>query len=390
MFAQHKPTAYQNLLLIAVKILVHSKKKLVGMLIGSTLSAFIVMQEPATYQGVCDRLVAQIHAITEVDLWVMGRESWDFTDPTYFNPLDIYRIREIPGVSSTRKIHRGWYSLIHARTNKIMNWEIIGIDPDSLIGLPSNLLEGTRQSIYQPNAIIIDGYALKQMETENHDTIHLGDTLLDANRKLIVTAITKPLRSYATHPKAYMTTDHMRNISGQPYFILVKLMPGANHKLIAANIERLTGYYALTSAEFTQRALKYFREKTPIIIIFTSVAVLGFSIGLAIMWQIFSNFILTHLHQFGMLKMLGVSNRLLVLMVLFQATIIGFVGFILGFILAVVFGMAVYDTNVAYHLTTGIVLLAALGTMLMIAISTYFSTMKIIRLDTVDLCRDLN
>ena len=389
-----KPTAHSmqrlNLLMVALKMLLNSRKKFVGMLVGASFSAFIIMQQPGTYQGVTDRLVAQIHSIHPMDLWVMGRESWDFSDPTYFNALDIYRIRSIPGVLWAKKLYRSWFTVFHPKTQKMISLELIGVDPRTLKGLPNAMLAGDRDSIRQANAIILDGHALKQFETSNHVTVAIGDKMLDGPRTLIVTGMTQPLKTYSSHAKAYMTYDHIPGLSGRPYFILVKAVSGAPIQPIASAITSITGYDALTTSQFSARALQFFREKTPIIIIFISVAILGFTIGLVVMWQIFSNFTLTHLHQFGMLKMLGVSNALLIQMVFFQAAIIGGAGYLIGLMLALLFGVIFHDTNIAFHLTWGIVLLGAIGTALIISIASYFSISKVLRLDTVDLCRDSN
>lgn len=379
-----------SILRIALKILLHSKKKLIGMLIGSTLAAFIVMQEPGTYQGVSDRLIAQINSIKDVDLWVMSRESWDFSDPTYFNSLDIYRIRAIPGVVWAKTIYRSWYGLYYPKLGKIIDWELIGIEPQTLLGLPKRMLIGDRDAIYRSDAVIIDGYALKQLEGPKHETIQIGDKLIDGQRKFVVVGITEPLRSYSSHPKMYMLNTHIPNVGSKPYFILVKIDSAYNVQQIAYAIRSITGNDALTPNEFTTRALKYFREKTPIIIIFISVAVLGFCIGLVIMWQIFSNFTMTHLHQFGMLKMLGVANNSLIAMVLFQASIVGGLGYLLGLLLTILFGFACYNTTVAFHLTWQIAALGALGTIFIIVFSSYFSILKVLRLDSVELCRDIN
>lgn len=381
---------YVSILRIALQILLYSKKKLIGMLIGSTLAAFIVMQEPGTYQGVSDRLIAQIQSVKEVDLWVMSHESWDFSDPTYFNSLDIYRIRAIPGVVWAKKLYRSWYSLYYPKLGKTVDWELLGIEPETLIGLPKKMLAGDRLSIYRSDAVIIDGYALKQLEGQHHETIHLGDQLVDGQRKLVVTGITAPLRNYASHAKMYMLSSHMSGVLNRPYFILVKVAPSYDVKQVADAIHRVTGNDALTPQEFVTRALKYFREKTPIIIIFISVAILGFCIGCVIMWQIFSNFTMTHLHQFGMLKMIGVSNGFLIAMVLFQASVVGGLGYLIGLLLTLLFGFACYDTTIAFHLTWQIVMLGALGTVVIIVVSSYFTILKVLRLDSIELCRDIN
>lgn len=379
-----------SLLIVAFKMLVHSRKKFIGMLIGATFSAFIVMQQPGTYQGISDRLIAQIESIKEADLWVMGKESYDFSDPVYFNSMDIYRIRTIPGVLWAKKLYRTWYSMTHIKTNKTTTWELVGVDAETLTGLPQEMLVGDRASIQQVNSIIIDGYALKQLETTNHETIKIGDRMVEGQRNWIVTAITKPLRTYRFEPKAYVLSNHIPAEKNRPYFILVKAKHSADINQIASQIHKITAYDALTPRQFTTRALKFFSTKTPIIIIFTSIAILGFTIGLIIMWQIFSNFILTHSHQFGMLKMLGVSNSALTKMVFFQATIIGSVGYIIGFILALLFGIIFHDTTIAFHLTWSIALQGALGTLVIIVLSSFFSILKVLRLDTVDLCQDLN
>ena len=218
----------------------------------------------------------------------------------------------------------------------------------------------------------------------------MGDKLVEGRNNWVVTGISKPLRTYMIQPKAYTLSNHLPDLIHRPSFILVKVKKNADLREVALRIHQKTGYDALTQDEFVSRSLAFFREHTPIILIFICIAIMGFIIGLIIMWQIFNNFILTHLHQFGMLKMLGVSNRALRNMVLFQAFITGGIGYLMGLILALLFGLIVHDTQIAFHLTWKIALLGALGTAVIIVLSSCFSIIKVFRMDTVDLCRDLN
>ncbi|QLZ68640.1 ABC transporter permease [Legionella sp. PC1000] len=379
-----------NLFSVAFKMLVNSKRKFIGMVVGATFSAFIIMQQPAIYQGVTDRIVAPIRAITGVDLWVMTDNSFTFADPVRFGPIDVYRVRSIPGVLWAKQIYRSWQTMIYPKTAKTITWELIGVDPDTLLGLPDTMIAGDRSTIHRANSIIIDGYALKQFERPNKKSLQLGDKLVEGRNKWIITGITKPLRTYMYEPKAYMTSNHIPNISNKPSFILVKLKPSSNLYQVAFAIRNATGLLPLTPSQFIDRANKFFREKTPIIIAFIAIAIVGFIIGLVMMWQIFTNFVLTHLHQFGMLKMLGVSSSSLINMVLFQASIIGGLGYTLGLILTALFGFIFHDTTVAFHLTWQIILLGALGSTIIIVFSSYFAILKVLRLDTVELCRDSN
>ncbi|MFI4918782.1 MAG: ABC transporter permease [Legionellales bacterium] len=379
-----------NLLSIAWKMLVNSRKRFIGMSVGATFSAFIIMQQYGIYQGVTDRIVAPIQAIQAADLWIMGESSFAFDQPTYFQPMDLYRIRSVPGVRWATQMYRTWYSIKNLSTQKTLIWELIGVDPKLLLGLPETMLTGDRASILHANAIVVDGYSLKQLETADKKTIQINDKMLVGRKTWTVTAVTKPLRTYAVQPKAYIASTHLPNPAYTPSFILVKVKPSANIKQVASNIHKMTHFIALTPAEFINRSNEFFRQKTPIIIIFIVVAIVGFAIGLVMMWQIFSNFVLTHLHQFGMLKMLGVSNRSLINMVLFQGIITGGVGYMAGLFLSVLFGFIFYDTTVAFHLTWKIALLGLLGSAMVIVFSAYFAVLKVLRLDTVELCRDTN
>ena len=236
-----------------------------------------------------------------------------------------------------------------------------------------------------PNSIIVDGYAQKQLAG-----LSLGDKMREGGRTWIVRGITHPLRTYAYQPKLFMLSKHMPTEFAQNSFILVKVKPNFNVSKVAYDIRHRTDYDALTPSEFSVKTLAFFRKSTPILIMFIAVAVGGFLIGLIIMWQIFSNFILTHLHQFGMLKMLGATNATLTKMVLSQAAFIGGIAYLVGLLLLGIFGIVLHDTDVACHLTWSIALLGLLGTGLMILFSSYLSISKVLNLDTVDLCREQN
>ncbi|WED42830.1 ABC transporter permease [Legionella cardiaca] len=379
-----------NLLRIAFIMLISSRKKFIGMLIGATFATFIVTQQPSIYQGVTERLTKKIRLLgNEIDLWVMSESSFSFEHPTNFTPMDIYRIRSIPGILEVTPLYVNWLHIQHLPTKSTKVWQIIGVDPDSLIGLPRTMSQGERLSIRHTNAMIVDGYSLQQFETKNKHTLAIGDKMVQGQNAWIISGVTKPIRTYSHTPVAYISSNHLPNIIHTPSFLLIKIKPSFDRIQVANNIQKITGYSAFTPAQFIERSNKFFREKTPIVISFISVAVLGFIIGLIIMWQIFNDFIITHNHQYGMLKMLGVGNFLLIKIVLFQAAVVGILGYLLGLMLTALFGFVFHDTTVAFHLTWQISLLGAIGAIVIIIFSSLLSLLRVIRLDTIDLCRNL-
>lgn len=381
---------YFNVLYISFKMLTHSRKKFIGMIIASGLSAFVIMQQPSIYTGITERINGYIHNTTGFDLWVMDGNSHDFNHPSIFQPMHMFQIKSVPGVLWTSQIYRKRFVLYHSKTGQNTTWTFIGVDPDKLIGLPKTILHGRSESLRSSNAVLVDGYSLQQLLTPDKRTVQPGDVLIDGLTTWQITGVTKPLRTYDSEPTAYIANNHLSKPDNIPSFILVKVKQGYDVHRVAEAIRQDTGLLALTPEEFAERSKVYFRDKTPVIIGFIVTGVIGFLIGLVIMWQIFSGFILTHIHQFGMLKMLGTSNLLLTLMVIFQAALTGGLGYGLGLILTLMFGFFSYDTIIAFHLTPKIALEGAFGTFFVVLFASYFSVMKMLRLDSIDLCRDLN
>lgn len=375
---------YPNILKIAYQILINSKPKFIGMLISATFSAFIIMQQPSIYQGVSDRLIHTIQTIKPVDLWIMSASTANPDQPTHFDPIDRYRILSIPGVAWVQSLHRSWIWMKHTKTQKSLLWDVIGVESESLLGLPNKMQQGIRSDIRDPRAVIVDGYTLNQLN------LHIGDRLTENNRTWIIKGITYPIRTYAYQPKLYILNSHLPIEYANGSFFLVKIHPHANLEKIAKEIYLRTHYKALTPTQFSQETLQFFNKSTPIIIMFSAVAIGGFFIGLVIMWQIFSNFILTHLHQLGMLKLLGVSNNQLIMMVLFQASIIGGIAYLTGLSLVIILSLLLKNTDIACHLTPSIAFFGFMGTVCMIFLASYLSILKVLHLDSIELCHEHN
>lgn len=381
---------YCNLFKIALNMLTYNRKKFIGMLIGATFATFILTQQPSIYQGITERLSTKINLLSnDIDLWIMSDTSSNFEHPTYFNQMDIYRIRSVNGVQWATQLYETWQQIKHIKTNSSKVWQLIGVDRNNLLGLPQKMQTGDRDAIRYSGAMIIDGYSVQQLETKDKKTISLGDKMVRGSNSWFIAGITKPLRSYSQTPTAYLASHYLPDRDNSPSFILVKVNPSFDISAVAKTIKNSTGYLALTTSEFIQRSNKFFREKTPILVGFIAVAILGFVIGLIIIWQIFNDFVLTHQHQYGMLKMLGVTNPMLIKIVLFQASFIGSIGFILGLGLSIIFGLIFHNTTVAFDLTWQIILLGLLGSLIIIICASVFSLFKVIRMDTVDLCRSL-
>jgi putative ABC transport system permease protein len=113
-------------------------------------------------------------------------------------------------------------------------------------------------------------------------------------------------------------------------FILARAGRGQDLQVLGKRISQQTGLKAMTWDEFFWLNIGYYIDNTGIPVNFGITVMLGFIVGGAIAGQTFYLFTLENLKQFGSLKAMGVTNLRLIGMILFQATIVGVMGYGIG------------------------------------------------------------
>ena len=90
----------------------------------------------------------------------------------------------------------------------------------------------------------------------------------------------------------------------------------------------------LTKKAFVEVERKYWQNSTSIGFIFTLGAVIGFLVGIVIVYQILYTDVSDHLPEYATLKAMGYKNRYLLKVVFQEALILSIMGFIPGFLLS--------------------------------------------------------
>jgi putative ABC transport system permease protein len=126
----------------------------------------------------------------------------------------------------------------------------------------------------------------------------------------------------------------------------------------------------------------YFMRRTGIIMNFSITVALGFIVGCAVAGQTFYSFTLENLPQFGSLKAMGVGNLRIVGMVLFQALVVGLLGYGLGVGLAAIFGEVMPRfSRLAFWMPWQVLAVTAAAVFLIVTLSSLLSILKVLRLE---------
>jgi putative ABC transport system permease protein len=112
---------------------------------------------------------------------------------------------------------------------------------------------------------------------------------------------------------------------------MIKLQPNANPEQVKRQLQALLPrqeVIVLTLDEFANREKEYWANSTAIGFIFTLGTVVGFIVGVVIVYQILYSDVADHLPEYATLKAMGYKNKYLMGVLLQQAVILAVLGFI--------------------------------------------------------------
>jgi putative ABC transport system permease protein len=107
----------------------------------------------------------------------------------------------------------------------------------------------------------------------------------------------------------------------------------------------------------------------------------AFLIGTLIAGQTFYNFTMDNLRHFGALKAMGASNGTILSMILFQAGLVGFVGYGIGTGLACLVGLVTQDSMITFTLPWYVLAFTGFAVVGISGISAVLSLRKVIKLE---------
>ncbi len=375
---------------IAIKMLTQDKAKYLLLVSSLTFAALLMTQQGSVFLGLLKWCTATI-TNTKASIWVVDPQVEQVNEVQPLRITDLSRVRSVSGVDWAVPLY---HTIQQARLEKgsFKIVQVIGLDPSTLFGAPSRILEGSLSSLRQNNAVIIDEVAVEKF-TQGRDTpLGIGDIFEINDREAKVVAICRAERSFFGYPLIYTTYD--RAIQYNPSqrktlsYVLVNPKPGVDHTELSRLIEKETGLKAYTEVEFSRATLQWFFKNTGIPMSFGMIILLGFLVGIAVSGQTFYSFILENLPNLGALKAMGASNWLLTRMLILQALLVGTIGYGIGVGIASLFGrMAISVGKIPFFLAPQTMLLSLAAILFICTVSALLGIRKIRKLDASEVFR---
>lgn len=323
---------------IALRMLTGDRVKYLGLLFGIGFSTLLIAQQATLFVNLVGRAGNAVWAVPEADIWVMDAKAVAVDGTLPLPDTDLARVRGVPGVLwAVPHLREG--GSVRTPEGKLERVSVIGVDDATLIGVPPAFLDGKREGMMKPGAIVVDEIGFRRIFPGEGP--RLGRELELNDRRAVVTGIvdvdptfTAGVLFYTRYSQALEFVPGTRN---RMSFVLAKAAPGADPREVAHRIEAATGLKARERTDWVRDNIDYVIAFTGIPFNFGITVALGFVVGVAIVGLTFSLFIRDNIRQFGALKAIGVTNGQVRRMVLVQSAWISVIGVAIGAVTAVLF-----------------------------------------------------
>lgn len=370
---------------MAFRMLIGNKAAFIGVIFGIFLATLLISQQSAIYLGLISRSYRLVSNISLPNVWVIDKATQG-EDLIRSMPKDYLQyIRSIPDIEWAVPVN---YILLPLTTpsGKYKVSEVYGIDDETLIGMPE-LLEGNMQEIHRDGAIIIDSNSIKNiLATDMPDgakqPLKVGDTVEINARRAVIVGIAKAVPGFFPQPIIFTTNSQVQKFSGTKriQYIAAKTRDGADTNAVINEIDSHTNLLGLTSAQLKSRIARHFL-KTGILINYAISVALGLIIGFSIAGQIFYLMTMHNLSYYALIKALGGTEKMILKMILFQALLVGVIGYILGTGATLLWGFAIKNTALAFEFPWQLLLFTGFFAFIICVFIAALSIKKVFKLD---------
>jgi putative ABC transport system permease protein len=327
------------------------------------------------------------------DLFLVHRESQTLWRMMPFSRRRIFQALAVPEVAQTSYLYASLVDWKNPWTGRNRPALLFGIDPTvgllDLPGIPEQL-----DVIKDEDSVLFDAHS--SLEFGPVAAVLRAGRVLSAevnNRRLAVRGLFRLGASFAadgniaTSHQNFLRIVPSRTASQIDVGILV-LRAGADRTLVQAAVQRVLpeDVRVVTRDELIRLEYDFWENATGIGFIFTLGALMGFVVGITIVYQILYTEIANHLSHYAMLMAIGYSHRFLLGIVGGAALIVGMLGYIPGVIVsAALYRLTEGSTFVPLRLDVYKLSLVLALTLTMCFIAGAFALRKLREADPADL-----
>jgi putative ABC transport system permease protein len=325
------------------------------------------------------------------DLFITNSEAEMINPFSTFDRTRLYQAAAFDEIISAEPLYLKYGTWAYDKETISYQTQVFAYNPQSQIfDLPE--LNQQQAKLREPFTVLFDrlsrselGPIPAQLQTKATTSAMLN------NQRLVVNGLFSLGCSFFLSEGNIITSDRTfaemygGNSLNQISLGIIRVKPGTNLLTLKQGIEQaVPGIKALTHQELQARELK-FQETNPSSTIFNFGAIMGFIVGVAIVYQVLYSDVSDHLSEYATLKAIGYSQRSLLLVVCQEALFLAVLGYIPGFIATLgMYQLLTILTRLELIMTINLALTVFILTLAMCLISAAISSNKLRAADPAD------
>lgn len=372
--------------------LTREKPRLVVALAGIAF-ADILMFMQLGFQAALYDSTTRLHQSIRADLVLISPQGRNIMNMATFPRRRLYQSMSLTGVKSADALYLNIADWKNPQTRHKTGILVVGFDPDkSVFNLPG--VNENLNTIKLPDTVLFDRSSRGDYKTTIAQVVQgksvsteVGDRKINISGLFSIGASFGADGSLITSDLNFLRIFPRRNPESVSVG-LISLQPGTNPRLTADALQAKLpeDVKVLTKPEFIDFEKNYWQTNTAIGFIFTLGTMMGFIVGVIIVYQILYTDVADHMAEYATLKAMGYKNVYLLSVVFQEALILSLLGYLPGISLSVgLYALTRNATNLPLFMATLRALQVLIMTMVMCAISGAIAMRKLQSADPADI-----
>ena len=373
--------------------LTHHKSRFIVAISGVAFADLLMLMQLG-FQGALFDSAVVLHSKLKADIFIISPQALNIGAMSTFPRRRLYQAMDITGVKSAEPMYVSLVTWKHPQTRDKKNLIIIGFNPDEpIFNLPE--VNSQLDKIKQSDTLLFDRKAIGDYK-KVVERVNAGKPVTTEieRRTISVNGLFSIGSSFSADGHLMTSEDNYlrlfsRQSQGNINVGLITLKPGYDPQQVA---QQLKSYLpkrdikVLTREEYIAFEQGYWQKQTPIGPIFNLGAIMGFLVGIIIVYQVLSTDVNAHLKEYATFKAMGYSNTYLLGIVFEEALILAIMGFIPGLIVSIgLYTVVGGATNLPIAMTIVRATQVFTGTLIMCLLSGAVATGKVQAADPADM-----
>lgn len=327
------------------------------------------------------------------DIILTSTQATNFNEPYTFPRRRIYQAMDVPGVKSAEPLYVGSLSWRNPQNKEKTSMMVLGFDPAKpMFDLPE--VNSQLDKVKLPDTVLFDRASRGEYDRVIEQIQQGQKITTESDRTTITIGGLFTVGASFADDGALITSDQNfmrlfpRKQPGLVSIGVINLAAGQNPETVRTflNTYLPDDVTASTYQEYVDAELVYIQSSTAIGFVFTLGTMMGFIVGIVIVYQVLSTDVNDHMAEYATFKAMGYKNSYLLCVVFEEAIILSIIGFIPSVAIAAgLYQLTAAATALPIVLPVSRAVTVLIMTIIMCSISGAIATRKLQSADPADI-----